>query len=86
MGLKNKDWKSLLEPAPGIDWARVIIHGIFGVVVGAILGLVCWRLLIEKPDSWPEGIWVCALTGAVTVGAAAAILGDTFWKWLGEHL
>ena len=78
MGRRNKDWQRLLKPVPGIDWARIVIHGLFGLVVGAVIGLSLWT---EFPWQGPGG-WLIIAIPAVAAGAIAALLGDRFWDWL----
>ena len=61
-----------------IEWDRVIVHGIFGFVVGGVLGLTLgWFLLT---DVW----WVPAVVLGLIVGIVSAVCGDRFWEsgWL----
>jgi hypothetical protein len=67
-----------------IDWYRVVIHGLFGLILGGLVGLGLWAEL----DFRDWGI-VLLPVPAVVMGVAGALWGDDFWEgameWWRNH-
>jgi hypothetical protein len=57
------------------DWAKMLIHGIFGFLFGAALGFGTWAFWLSDKSS----ILLLVLTPGLVVGIVAALWGDDFW-------
>jgi hypothetical protein len=71
-----------------IDWARVVIHGLFGLFLGGLVGFVAlFRTGIFLYHS--DWGFALVLVSALGVGLAGAYWGDAFWdrvvEWWDDH-
>ncbi|MHC4859595.1 MAG: hypothetical protein ACYTDY_05840 [Planctomycetota bacterium] len=61
----------------GIDWLRVIVHGVCGLLFGVALGFAVWVFVVPDAGALP----VVCIPGIV-VALLAAAFGDRFWESL----
>ncbi len=70
---------SMKAKESSIDWARVVIHGVIGIVVGGILGLLIGY-------AGQEFSWKMVIVPGLILGVLGALFGDRFWEWLCEFM
>jgi hypothetical protein len=58
------------------DWARFVVHFIFGALLGALAGFTTWFLWFGRE---PYG-WLVIAAPAVAIGLLAGFFGDRFWE------
>jgi hypothetical protein len=58
-----------------IDWAKFVLHFIFGVFIGVILE-IGWGIFFDI-ESWVDLIWL-----PIVIGILGGMYGDRFWEKL----
>jgi polyferredoxin len=71
-----------MRPPPRRNWLKTIIHFVFGLVVGAVVGVFVWMRLHKRGSTEPlslENDWMLIGGCALVFGLLAVVFTERFW-------